>query len=160
MKPVFSKSIAAFAGIFVVLTGAAHAQNLSDEARKAILEYPLTMDRANHLIPAMEAMSKYVVTLPDYAERVRKSSQMTTAERLAQLEKDPKAMDILKKNTLTARDYIVGVPALRMALLAASGMTGPTIVASPANIAFAKTNLSVLKPKMDAVDGLAAPQRK
>jgi len=159
MKSVFSKACVGLALLFFVSAGA-RAQNLSDEARKAILDYPLTMDRANHLIPAMDAMSKYVVSLPDYVERVRRSSQMTPAEQVAQLEKDPKAMDILKKNSLTARDYLVGVPALRMALLAANGMTGPTIVASPANIAFAKANLSVLKPKMDAVDGLAAPLRK
>jgi len=41
-----------------------------------------------------------------------------------------------------------------MALLAARGAGGPNIVASPANLAFAKANLATLKPKMDAADGL------
>jgi hypothetical protein len=159
MKARISGALIGLAFFLVILPDAG-AQNLSDEARKAILDYPLTMDRANHLIPAMEAMSKYVVTLPDYLERVRKSSQMTPTEQVAQMEKDSKAMDILKRNNLTARDYLIGVPALRMAVLAASGITGPTLVASPANVAFAKANLSVLKPKLDAVDGLSAPQRK
>jgi hypothetical protein len=61
----------------ILLVGLANvqAQNLSDERRKAILEYPLTMERANHLIPAMEAMTKYVLSLPDYAERVRKQGK-------------------------------------------------------------------------------------
>jgi hypothetical protein len=114
------------------------------------------MPRANQLITALEEMTKYVVSLPDFGERVRKSMQMTPAEQMAQLDKDPKASDILKKNQLTAKDYIVGVPALRMALMAASGMPqGANIIAAPANIAFAKTNLSVLKPKMDAADGAA-----
>lgn len=145
--------------LLVGLTNA-RAQNLSDERRKAILEYPLTMERANHLITAMEAMTKYVVSLPDYAERVRKQGQMTLAEQTAVVEKDPKAMDILKKDNLTARDYLVGVVALRMALLSANGTTSPNVVASPANVAFAKANMSVLKPKMDAADGMTAPQRK
>jgi hypothetical protein len=117
----------------------------------------LTLARANQLITALDAMTKYVVSLPDYAERVRKSSQMTTEERIAQIEKDPKASEILKKNQLTAKDYIVGVPALRMALLAAGGTPqGPTIIVSPANLAFAKANYSTLKPKMDAADGVGA----
>lgn len=159
MKSMLPKVCVAVA--LLVTAVSARAQGQSADARKAILEYPLTLDRANHLIPALEAMSKYVVTLPDYLDRVRKASQMTGAEQIAQMEKDPKAMDILKRNSLTARDYIVGVPTLRMALFAAGGATSPNIVVSPANLAFAKANLSSLKPKMDAADGLtAAPQRK
>ena len=61
---------------------------------------------------------------------------------------------ILKQNSLTARDYLIGVPTLRMALMAAQGATSPNIVASPANVAFAKANLAQLKPKMDAADGI------
>jgi hypothetical protein len=144
--------------IIVLFTGLASGQAAkdSDERRKAILDYQLTMPRANQLISGLEEMTKYVVSLPDYGERVRKSMQMTPVEQMAQIDKDPKASDILKKNQLTAKDYIVGVPALRMALLAASGMPqGPNIIASPANVAFAKANLSVLKPKMDAADGAA-----
>lgn len=131
----------------------------SPEQRQAILDYPLTIERANQLIPALEAMTKYVASLPDYLERVRKSMKMTPAERLAQVESDPKAMAILKQNGLTARDYLVGVPALRMALMLAQGMPAtPATVASPANVAFAKAHLAELKPKMDAADGI--PSRK
>ena len=144
---------------FVLFAGLVFGQATknSDDRRKAILDYQLTMPRANQLIAALDAMTKYVVSLPDFAERMRKSAQMTPAEQIAQMEKDPKAADILKRNQLTARDYLVGVSALRMALLAASGVPeGPTIIASPGNIAFAKANLSVLKPKMDAADGVGA----
>jgi hypothetical protein len=35
-----------------------------------------------------------------------------------------------------------------------AGATAPNIVASPANVAFAKANLAQLKPKMDAADGV------
>ena len=129
-------------------------RGLTPEARQAIMDYQLTLPRAEHLITALDAMTKYVVSLPDYQERMRKSATMTPAERAAQMEKDPKTAAILKDNGLTARDYLVGVPALRMALLGAQGMdSGPTIAYSPANLAFAKANLKTLKPKMDAVDG-------
>src|SRR5262245_24730870 len=145
--------------IVVLFTALASGQatNNSDQRRQAILDYQLTMPRANQLITALEAMTKYVVSLPDAAERVRKSMQMTPAELMAQIEKDPNATDILKKNQLTAKDYIVGVPTLRMAMLVASGVpAGPTVIASPGNVAFAKANFSILKPKMDAADGAGA----
>jgi hypothetical protein len=142
--------------LLAIWAGAASCQT-SPGKNQAILDYPLTMERANQLIPAMQAMTLYVVSLPDFKERARKSMTMTPAERLAQVEQDPKAMAILKQNGLTARDYLVGVPALRMALMAASGVpAGPTVIASPANIAFAKAHLAELKPKMDAADGIAA----
>jgi hypothetical protein len=128
-------------------------RGLTPEARQAIMDYQLSLPRAEHLITALDALTKYLVSLPDYQERLRKSATMTPAERAAQMEKDPKTAGILKDNNLTARDYLVGVPALRMALMAAQGGTAPTIVASPANVAFAKANLAQLKPKMDAADG-------
>ena len=97
-----------------------------------------------------------------YAQGVRMTKpyhEMTPAERLAQIESDPKAMAIIKQNGLTARDYVVGVPTLRMALLAAQGApTGSYVIASPANVAFAKTHLAELKPKMDAADAIR-PQK-
>jgi hypothetical protein len=144
--------------VLVVLVSGQTTQS-SPETRQAILDYKLTLQRANQLIPAMEAMTKYVTSLPDFQDRVRKSMKMTPSERLGQVENDPKAMAILKQNGLTAREYLVGVPALRMALMGAQGMPpGPNIIASPANVAFAKAHLAELKPKMDAVDGI--PSRK
>ena len=144
---------------FTLLAGivhptAAQTGQLSPQARQAILDYELTLPRAEQLITAMQEMTKYLVSLPDYQERMRKSMTLTPAERVAQLEKDPKTAAILKEHSLTGRDYLVGVPALRMALLAAQGAAAPNVVASPANLAFAKANLAQLKPKMDAADGL------
>lgn len=61
---------------------------------------------------------------------------------------------------MTARDYVVGIVALRMARLVADGMPpGPTVAASPANVAFMKANLGQLKPKVDAADGLVRRDR-
>ena len=84
------------------------------------------------------------------------ASGLEAGQRRAQVENDPRAMAILKQNDLTPQDYLVGVPALRMALMAAQGLANsPNITASPANVAFAKANLAQLKPKMDAADGIA-----
>ena len=149
----------AVAVVITVLAAArilAQAPQMSAEERQALLDYQLTVPRAEQLITAMTAMTKYVVSRPDFQERLAKSMKMTAAERRAQVESDPQAMAILKQNNLTSRDYLVGVPALRMALLAAQGLNGPTVVASPANLAFAKANLAQLKPKMDAADGIMA----
>ena len=140
--------------VLCVAPSPALAQNISPQQRQAILDYQLTLTGAEHLIAAMKEMTKYLITLPDYQERVRKSATMTAADRIAQLETDQRAAAILKQNSLTARDYLIGVPALRMALIAAQGATAPNIVASPANVAFAKANLAQLKPKMDAADGI------
>jgi hypothetical protein len=143
-------------GLAVDLVGAQTPQP-SPEGRQEILSYQLTLSRANQLISAMEAMTRYVVALPDFQDRVVKAMKMTPAERRAQLENDPKAAAILKQNGLTAQEYLVGVPALRMALMAAQGLSNaPNIIASPANIAFAKANLAQLKPKMDAADSIGA----
>jgi hypothetical protein len=140
--------------VLCVLASPLPAQNISPQQRQAILDYQLTLPVAEHLIAAMQSMTKYLISLPDYQERMRKSATMTAADRIAQIEGDSTAAGILKQNSLTARDYLIGVPTLRMALMSAQGATAPNIVASPANVAFAKANLAQLKPKMDAADGI------
>jgi hypothetical protein len=140
--------------VLCVAVGPVRAQSLSPEQRQAILDYHLTLSGSEHLITAMQAMTKYLISFPDYQDRMRKSATMSAADRIAQLETDPKSAAILKENSLTAREYLIGVPTLRMALMAAQGVTTPNIVASPANVAFAKANIAQLKPKMDAADGI------
>ncbi len=141
-------------------SGAAAGQTpTASQEREEILAYQLTLPRASHLIAAMQAMTQYLVSLPDIQDRVVKAMQMTPAQRRAQLEQDPKAMAILRQNDLTAQEYLVGVPALRMALMAAQRATpSASIIASPANVAFARTHLAELKPKMDAADGVVRPR--
>jgi hypothetical protein len=147
--------------VVVALTlGAAHsataqpAVKTGDEVNRAILGYDLTLPKANQLLTALPAMTKHVVSLPDYKERMAKASTMSPEEIRAKMESDPKAMEILKVNGLTASDYLVGIPALRMALLKAKGMSGDNITVSPANLTFAKANLDVLWPKLSAAEGL------
>jgi hypothetical protein len=131
----------------------------SPEETQAMLDYKLTMPLCNQLFTAMGPMTRYVASLPDLKERMARAATQTLAERTAQVEKDPKAMAILKQNNLTARDYIVGVPTMRQAIWLASGRGGPGLVASPANLAFAKANLADLKPRMDAADGMPVQKK-
>jgi hypothetical protein len=142
--------------LLATASGSAAAQGgqRSPEARQAILDFKLTMPRAEHLIAAIDEMTKYLVSLPDYQDRMRKSASLPPAEQAARMEQDPKSAAILKAHGLTGRDYLVGVPALRMAVMAAQGVTTPNIIASDANLSFAKSNLTQLKAKMDAVDGV------
>ena len=134
------------------------APKITPQERQDILDYQLTLQRASQLIAALPPMTKYVISLP--VEVLAKSANQTRAEQIASLEKDPKAMAILKQNGLTAKDYIVGVPTLRMALWLAEGMVAsPLVFASPANLAFAKANLAQLQPKWDDADGVSRPPK-
>jgi hypothetical protein len=125
---------------------------LTPEARQQILDYKLTMQRANQLIAALPEMSKFVLSLSP--EERAKAGKATPAERLANTANNPTSAAILKRNGLTASEYLVGVPALRMAMMIAEGMPAQNIFASPANVAFVKANLAELKPKWDAANGL------
>jgi len=146
----------------VLAAGLVNAQAKAPAQRPDIVNYQLNLSLANRLITAMEAMTKYVVSLPDFPTRMAKQAKMSPAEQLATVEKDPKAMAILKQNGLTAQEYLVGVPALRMALAVASpgGASSSNVYASPANVAFAKANYAQLKPKMDAADGITTAKPK
>jgi hypothetical protein len=70
------------------------------------------------------------------------------------MDADAKISSVLKAHSLSAREYLVGVPILRMALFAAQGLNSSDVVASPANLAFAKAHLAELKPKLDRADRL------
>jgi hypothetical protein len=126
----------------------------SAEETQAMLDFKLSMPMCNQLLSAMGPMTRYVASLPNLKERMARAATQTLAQRAAEVEKDPKAMGILKQNNLTARDYIVGVATMRQAIWLASGRGGAGMVASPANLAFAKANLADLKPRMDAADGM------
>jgi hypothetical protein len=131
---------------------------ITPAARKEILDYPLTLTRADHIISVLPLMTQFFMSQPQ--DVITKWTAMTPALKIAALGKSPEAMAILKPYDLTARDYVVGVPALRMALWRAQGVAEtPGIFASPGNLAFAKAHLSQLKPKWEAVDGPPQPDK-
>ena len=121
---------------------------VSEERRKEILDYQITMSRANQLIAALGELLE--LPPPDVEARERPGERMGSAERI---EKDPRAMDILKKHQLTAKDYTLGMIALQMSMMIAGGTPeSPFVFASPGNIAFVKANLSDLRSKIDGAE--------
>jgi hypothetical protein len=130
------------------------AQGIPNALQQEILAYRLTLPKSHSLITATREMTVHIMSQPDFQARIFKLMQMSPAEQRAEMEKDTKAMAILKTHNLTAQEYQVGLPALRMALAAAQGMSGPTIIASPTNVTFAKQNLPALKPRADSVEAM------
>jgi hypothetical protein len=156
MKP--KPWLAGWAVLALVLAGpmVGYGQT-SPEQRQAILGFKLTRPMADKLLAALPEMTRYVVAKPNFKELAAQAAKQTPAERLAAVEKDAGAMAILNKHGLSAREYLVGVPTLRMAILKAQAGDGPgsdRMIASPENVAFAKANLADLKPKLDAVDSM------
>ena len=131
---------------------------MSPDVRKEILAFELNMPRADHLISALPLMSRFFMS--QSPEILAAWGKLSVAKKIANLEKSPQAMANLKPYGLSAKEYIVGVPALRMAMWRAEGVPeGPKVFASPANLAFAKANLAQLKPKWEAVDGVPQPKK-
>lgn len=143
--------------VAIALSGALGQARLTPEARQEILDYKLTMQRANQLIAALPEMSKFVLSLSPEARA--KAAKATPAERLANTANNPTSAAILKRNGLTAKEYLVGVPTLRMAMMIGEGIQAPDIFASPANVAFVKANLAELEPRWAAANGLSRPAK-
>jgi hypothetical protein len=141
----------------IALSGAFGQAGVTPDARQEILDYKLTMQRANQLMAALPEMSKFVMSLSPDARA--KAAKATPAERIANTANNPTSAAILKRNGLTATEYLVGVPALRMAIMIAEGIQAPNIFASPANVAFVKANLAMLEPKWAAANGLSPPAK-
>src|SRR5438445_13207784 len=129
----------------IISVGLAAGQTITPAERQAILAYQLNMPRANSLITTGVALGKYRASIPDFQANPAKYLTMTLSESIASLEKDQKAMTILKQNGFAARDYMIGFTALSMAYTIASGSNAPDYVASPANVAFAKSNPQLLR---------------
>lgn len=127
-------------GILVIFLGVVSGQSITPAERQAIAAYQLDVPRAKSLISTGTAISKYRASIPDFQANPTKYLTMTLSESIAWLEKDQKAMAILKQNGFAARDYMIGFTALSMAYTVAAGSNAPDFVASPANVAFAKSN--------------------
>jgi len=124
----------------IISLSLAAGQTITPADRQAILAYQLNMPRANSLITTGVTLSKYRASIPDFQANPAKYLTMTLSESIVWLEKDQKAVAILKQNGFAARDYMIGFTALSMACIIASGSNAPDYVASPANVAFAKSN--------------------
>ncbi len=134
----------------------AQSPPVSPEVRKEILAYQLNMPLADRLISVLPLMTRFFMAQPPKV--LASWATQTPAGKITSLKRNSQVMAILKPYQLTARDYVVGVPALRLAVWRAEGVPeGPKVFTSSANLAFAKSHFAQLKPKWEAVDGPPHP---
>ena len=122
------------------------ATQTTPEQRQAILNYQLTLPRVSQLMATGAAIKK--LSESEYKGKLLNSAKANPAGGLAAIENDPKMAAIFKENGLTAREYVVGTGVLSMALMVVNGVNSEAIIASPANVAFAKANLAQIMQMM------------
>ena len=122
------------------------------EKRQAILSYQLDLKRADQLLKAMPTMSRYVASLPDFQDRMKKSMTMTLAELAAQVEKDPNASAIVKENGSHPWNTSSACRPCAWRSWQPRGSTPLTSSPHLPTWRFAKTNVATLKPRLDAAD--------
>jgi hypothetical protein len=151
-----------FSVLVTFCAGALLQAALTPQDKTEIMNYKLTMPMAAKILAALPGVTRLVLSAPDARERVLKATQESLEDRVKDSENSPATVALLKGQGLTPREYVIGVVALRMALLGASLPAGaklpPTITASPANLAFVKAHFQELKPKMDAADRAGVPR--
>jgi hypothetical protein len=97
---------------------------------------------------------------PEASKAFLASMRKPFDERVALLASDPKAAAIVKSHGLTARDYSVGILALRAAAWASGGGRGGLAnLASPANVNLFKSNRELQDAFAKAEAGRVAPSK-
>jgi len=134
-------AVAALVLLAVLLAGPLAAQNLSPELTGAVRGYKLDEKGASAVVKTLEELTAYVVKNPEVMKQSAAMMKLSDAERIKQMDRDPQTAGILKANGLTARDYFVGLLAIRAASQAAGGgKEGLAALASPGNVAVLKAN--------------------
>jgi hypothetical protein len=134
----------------------------SPAEQQEVLAYKLTMPVADKLLAALNALNQYILSKPDWMTWVQQSMRGTRDDQVRQLEQDPKALAIIRQNGLTAREYAVGIVALRGAVSKVrdpNGAMGRASVASAENLAFATANLKELDARLTKADEAFMPRR-
>lgn len=147
-----------------LLGGAVSAQvtgsGFPPETAAAVKAVVLTAPKSMSLIKAMEELNAYVMGSPEAARALAASLQKPFDERVAMMAADPKAAAILKSHGFTAKDYSVGLLALRAAAWASGGGRGGLAdLASPANITLFKANRELQDAFAKAEQARAAPPK-
>ncbi|MBI5018427.1 MAG: hypothetical protein HZB55_23440 [Deltaproteobacteria bacterium] len=139
------RQTASMIALTVVLCAPAAAETFSPAMTKAIQGFKLDTAGANAIIKTQGELSQHVMKNPEAMKSLATTMKAPLEERIALLGKDPAQSAVLKANGLGARDYSVGLIALRAAAWAVQGRSGPlTGLASPANIGFLKANPAIL----------------
>lgn len=128
-----------------LLCAPAAAEDFSPAMTKAIRDFNLDVPRADAIIKAQGELSEHIMKDPGAMKSMAAAMRAPLEERIALMEKDPAQSAILKANSLGARDYSIGLIALRAAAWEAEGRSSPLAgLASPSNVGFLKANPPIL----------------
>lgn len=123
----------------------AAAQSLPPEVKQAVQNYKLDVAKANRICDALADLTANMLKDPKWQQKLMASMKLPFDQQLKQMESDPASAAILKKNGLDARDYTIGLFALRGAVFSLKGMNVEIAkLTSPANIALVKANPALL----------------
>ncbi len=142
--------------VLVGHTAPAHAgaSGLPPDTEAAVKAVSLDAAKAESLCKALEEMTAYTASDPKAMQAMMASMRKPLAERVAEMEKDPRTVSILKAHGLGAMDYAAGVLALRAAAWkAGGGQGGLAELASPANVEVLKSNPAILEHFQKAESG-------
>jgi hypothetical protein len=162
MRTTFASFLIVVVACALLAAGQPTRPGQSPAEQQEVLAYKLTMPVADKLLATLNALNQYVLSKPDWMTWVQQSMRGTRDDQVRQLEQDPKALAIIKQNGLTAREYAVGVVALRGAVSKArdpNGAMGRVSVASAENVAFATANLKDLDARLTKADEAFMPRK-
>lgn len=125
------------------------AQSMSPATEQAVKSYVLDPARADVLLKTLRALTAETLKDPKWMQKLPARMKLPVEEQWKALEADPVSGPVLSANRISARDYSCGLMAMR----AASGLpSGDAKYANPANVAFLKSNPSILD-QLKAIDG-------
>lgn len=134
-----------------LFTLTAPAQNLPPDVQQAVKDYKLDLAKSNRLTDAMAELTAYTLKQPDWTKKMVERMKLPFDQQMKQMAAEPGSAAILKKHGFEARDYSVGLLALRAAVYSTKGMNiGITNLASPANLALVKANPGLIDKFMKA----------
>lgn len=127
------------------------AQNLPADVQQAVKDYRLDLAKANRFTDAMAELTAYTLKQPDWQKKVMERMKLPFDQQMKAMAAEPGTAAILKKHGLEAREYSIGLFALRAAIYSAKGTNiGIANLASPANVSFAKANPALVEKFMKA----------
>jgi len=136
--------------VFVVAAPAAQGVSMGPATEQAIRAYVLDQGKAESILKTLKALTAATLKDPDWMTKIPARMKLPFEEQWKAMESDPSTGPVLKANGLSGRDYSCGLMAMRAASGLQSG-AGVAKFANPANVAFLKSNPSVLE-RLRAID--------
>ncbi len=132
--------------LLAIAAAAASGQDFTPAMKKAILDFRLDTKNSKAIIACQTQLSRLMLGSPERMKQFGTTMKKPLEDQIAIMEKDGEAAAILKANRLGAREYTVGLVALRAAAWSVRGKPGPLKgLESSKNVAFLKANPAILE---------------